>query len=66
MTNKKIVVIGAGEIGKNALAALFKVLPKDQKIDIILLNRNQQKAEASYMDAEFEKDEIFFCLTSKI
>ncbi|MES2677942.1 MAG: hypothetical protein V4612_06515 [Pseudomonadota bacterium] len=58
----KIVVIGAGEIGKHTLIALSKILPKDQKINIVLLNRDLVKAGASKKDVEFGKEKVFFCL----
>jgi len=55
----KISVIGAGEIGKHALAALFRILPKDTEVDILLLNRNEKKAGAVYNDVSFEIDGLF-------
>jgi malate dehydrogenase len=56
----KISIIGAGgEVGKNTLAAMFRIFPKDVEMEIILINRNEGKARAAYGDVAFESDGLF-------
>lgn len=53
----KLVIVGAGDIGKNTLAAVLRTFPKNQNLDIIFLNRSFNKAQAAFLDAEIAENE---------
>jgi malate dehydrogenase len=46
----KISIIGAGNIGKQTLAAILKLFPKDQPYEVLFFNRNANKAEGQFKD----------------
>ncbi len=58
-SNKKITIIGAGDIGKHTLATILRIFPKDKDVDVVLLNRNEDKAKSVLMDAELAGDDNF-------
>ncbi|MCE3255819.1 MAG: malate dehydrogenase [Rickettsiaceae bacterium] len=44
-------IIGAGDIGKSVLDAILRIFPRDEAMKVILLNRNQEKAQVAYLEA---------------